>query len=101
MRNVFALRATDPAELVKHHDPFGPENEAHLMAARNVSLMTILVVGWGNMFASKQLRRYFVQAACCLITQKPKCFGTTKNGHPRHPLYLKSDAPLVPWTIPT
>lgn len=25
------------------------------------------------------------------------CFGRTKDGSPRHPLYLKSDAPLEPW----
>lgn len=25
------------------------------------------------------------------------CWGTTKDGSPRHPLYLKSDTPLVPW----
>jgi len=26
-----------------------------------------------------------------------KCLGTTNDGSPRHPLFVKADAPLVPW----
>ena len=26
-----------------------------------------------------------------------KCFGLTKQGQPKHPLYLRSDAELVPF----
>jgi hypothetical protein len=26
-----------------------------------------------------------------------RCLGTTKSGHPRHPLYVKGDHPLVPF----
>lgn len=96
VRNVFALRATDPAELLKHPDPFGPENEQHLLAARSVSTMTILVLGWGAKVA-KRLHHYYQRAAACLTLQSPNCFGTTKDGDPRHPLYLKGDAPLTPW----
>ena len=25
------------------------------------------------------------------------CLGTTKDGHPRHPLYVRGDQPLVAW----
>jgi hypothetical protein len=97
VRNVFALRATDPSELSKHPDPFGPKNEAYLLHARNVSLMTVLVLGWGARLADKRLRDYYRRAEACCVTQKPNCFGVTKDGDPRHPLYLKGDAPLVPW----
>lgn len=97
VRNVFALRATDPAELLKHPDPFGPENEEHLLSARSCSLMTILVVGWGNQSTNKRLRHYYNQAACCLLPQSPKCFGVTKSGDPRHPLYLPGGAKLIGW----
>lgn len=98
VRNVFALRATNPDELLKHPDPFGPENEDHLLAARNCSLMTLLVLGWGSRI--KRLNSYYTRAAVCLVGQKPNCFGTTKGGDPRHPLYLPSDAPMGSWKMP-
>lgn len=97
VRNVFALRATNPDELLKHPDPFGPENEAYLLGARNVSLLTVLVLGWGAKIKSPRLVGYYQRAAACLTGQSPHCFGLTKDGDPRHPLYLKGDAPLVPW----
>jgi len=25
------------------------------------------------------------------------CLGTTADGSPRHPLYVRGDAPLIPW----
>ena len=28
------------------------------------------------------------------------CLGTTKAGEPRHPLMVRADEPLVPWTAP-
>lgn len=98
VRNVFALRATDPKELLRNPDPFGPENERHLLSARNCSLLTMLVVGWGSRI--RKLKKYYKHASCCLAVQRPKCFGVTKDGDPRHPLYLKADATLVPWTMP-
>jgi hypothetical protein len=99
--NVFALRATDPSELLRHPDPFGPENESYLGYARQVALMTILVLGWGAKMTDRRLRHHYRCAETLVVTQKPKCFGTTKSGDPRHPLYLKADAPLVPWSIPS
>jgi hypothetical protein len=99
VRNVFALRATDPAELAKHPDPFGPENEEYLLGARGVSLLTVLVLGWGAKLTHPRLRSYYQRAECCLVTQSPKCFGVTKKGDPRHPLYLPGNAALTPWKM--
>jgi hypothetical protein len=100
VRNVFALRATDPSELAKHADPFGPENEAHLLSARSVSALTVLVLGWGAKIANKRLLHYYRHAEGCLRPQKPKCFGITQKGDPRHPLYLPAGAKLAEWQIP-
>lgn len=99
VRNVFALRATNPAELALHPDPFGPENERYLTSARNVSLMTILALGWGAKMPCKILRNYYRQAEILIAIQSPKCFGLTKDGDPRHPLYLRANAPLTDWKM--
>lgn len=29
------------------------------------------------------------------------CLGTTKDGSPRHPLYVRADAPIIPWRPPS
>lgn len=100
VRNVFALRSTDETVLLTHPDPVGPENESHLMHARAVSLLTQLVVAWGNRLGGKRLAHHYTAAANALLPLKPYCLGTTKSGEPRHPLYLASATPLVPWERP-
>lgn len=95
VRNVFAYRATDEKELLKCPDPFGPENEQHLLHARDVSLMTRLVIAWGKHFGSKRLADYYRRALSILLPQKPYCLGTNKDGTPRHPLFLASNTPLI------
>ena len=95
VRNIFALRATNPKDLLKHPDPVGPENESHLLSARNSFLMSVLVVGWGCTIPS--LRGRYTTPIACLLPQSPQCFGVTKNGDPKHPLYLPKNAPLVEW----
>jgi hypothetical protein len=96
VKNVFALRVTDPRELLSSSDPFG-ENEDYLLGARSVTLLTKLVVGWGAKMGGKRLAPYYAKARVLLLPQKPNCFGTTKSGDPRHPLYLPNAAPLIPW----
>ncbi len=95
VRNVFALRATDERELLTHPDPFGPENELHLLAARNVSVMSRLVIAWGKPLGGKRLRSHYNRAECCLVTQSPYCLGLNGDGSPKHPLFLANATPLI------
>lgn len=98
--NVFALRSTDPAALSSHPDPFGPENEKHLLGADRVSMMTQLVVAWGARKGGRRLAHYYKKAAVILVTQSPHCLGVTRDGDPCHPLYLANSTPLVRWYLP-
>lgn len=84
MTNIFAFRATDPAVMKAHPEPVGPENDRYLveMAAR----AAIVVAAWGvdgaHMDRGKTVRRMIPHL---------HCLGLTKDGHPRHPLYLRKE----------
>jgi hypothetical protein len=83
--NLFALRATDPAELLKAPDPIGPGNDESIY--RHAAKVDLVVAAWGaHPFAEDRadsvatvLHEHDVDLAC---------LGTTLGGHPRHPLYI-------------
>ena len=90
--NLFAFRATDPKHLPPDQETAqGPMNIAHIRAVMETSEGPV-VAAWGaHAFASKAasvIERHF--------GRRMKCLGKTKDGHPRHPLYVKGDAPLLP-----
>lgn len=93
--NLFALRATDPKELAKSADPNGESNYYHVSTALEIAeeWRDIVVAAWG---AYPKARRSGVYK---LIANHPnvRCLGTTANGSPRHPLYVKGDQPLTEW----
>lgn len=82
--NLFALRATDPDELLRHADPVGPLN------AWNLSLMCIrasrVVVAWGSHPAATKAT--FQDVYRGVYGKRVICLGRTKGGAPRHPLYV-------------
>ncbi|WP_431776275.1 DUF1643 domain-containing protein [Streptomyces cucumeris] len=96
--NLFALRATDPAQLRQHADPVGPMNEAALdTAAEGVRI----VAAWGDTTRPvRAARARTVAAQLAAHGRALECLGLTGKGHPRHPLYVRSDTALVPYTPP-
>lgn len=90
--NLFALRATDPMALQLEDDPVGPENDHHLSTIAKDRMVVAAWGTWGD-YRSRALamRRMFDGRLICL--------GTTKDGHPRHPLYVRADAPRVPYPL--
>lgn len=98
--NLFAYRATDPADLVGEFqmgtDIFGPDNVQHVnreLRRHNRDLGHLVIAAWGaHPFAemAHEVRKQVLAAGAL-------CLGTTKAGEPRHPLYLKSDTALIPW----
>ena len=89
--NVYAYRATDPSELAKQADPFGPCNEATVAAA--VARCDVVVCAWGAYPPAREHARRILNEA---RSRRPAvyCFGKTKAGAPKHPLYIKSGTPL-------
>lgn len=91
--NLFAFRATDPRDLLAATDPVGPRNDAFLH-----DYLPVSVAAWGAHKLAVARARQVMQA----FAGRPLlwCLGVTKDGHPRHPLYVRADAPLIPWRQP-
>lgn len=94
--NLYALRATNPAALKSAADPVGPENDEHIVWALTSALGSDapVVAAWGALAEDSRARAVFHLAGLEFPWQ---ALGFTKGGRPRHPLYLRGDAPLVPW----
>jgi hypothetical protein len=90
--NLFALRASDPRELLASPDPVGPGGDGFLLA-RPLSACT--VAAWG---AQGSLRGRSAKVTAMLAGARLLCLGVTASGEPRHPLYVRGDAPLVPFS---
>jgi hypothetical protein len=92
MTNIFAYRATDPAVMKAQDDKaVGPENNYWLsFTARGAN---IIVGAWGTHGAFRDRDSNVIG----LINEIPRliyCLGITKNGQPKHPLYLKANEKL-------
>ena len=90
--NLFALRATDPRKLREASDPVGPENDTALVdLARRAHT---LVAAWGT-HGVLHSRDSWVRSL--LVDFDLRHLGLTKNGAPKHPLYLRADTKSAPW----
>jgi hypothetical protein len=88
--NLFALRATNPKELLSHPDPVGPLNDQRIKEMIDEHKNGAVVAAWGaHPFAKKRAEEVKKKFGPFL------CLGTSKNGSPRHPLYLKLDQPFL------
>ena len=92
--NLFALRATDPRELAAHARPAGRANDQFIGEAADGA--ALVVAAWGAHPAAADRAGQVTR----LVTGKGidlMCLGVTKAGHPKHPLYVRKDAALVPY----
>lgn len=90
MTNAFAFRSTDPKVMKAQEDPIGPENDAWLVKSSQQA--NIVVAAWGNHGIFRHRTTHILK-----LLSNLQCFGTTKLGQPKHPLYLKRDALFVPY----
>jgi hypothetical protein len=94
--NLFALRATDPDVMLAAVDPVGPQNDEFLRQYLGAFARNGLPVlaAWG-VHGSHRGR----DAAVLRIVPGVdwRCLGTTKDGAPRHPLYVRATTQLQPF----
>ena len=94
--NLFAGVATDPNDLAAFDDPIGPENDVVLRAA--IATADLCVAAWGVPKGRQATKRQFLEREAYVQGLASwYCYGTTKDGHPRHPLYLPYRTPLELW----
>lgn len=84
--NLYAFRTPYPKVMKAAADPVGPENDRVLSEATGT-----VVAGWGTNADSTRVAR------ALSLLPRLHALGVTKEGHPRHPLYVPSDAPLIEW----
>lgn len=96
--NLYAMRATKPAVLFaeKYDVAVGSLNDAVVMAwvRQTESVGGKVIAAWG---AQTQARQRLADILPQLERHELWCLGKTQAGHPRHPLYVKGDQPLVPF----
>jgi hypothetical protein len=93
--NLYAYRATQPKELLTVEDPVGPNNDFYLFSQLQERSDGSVVVAWGTNAREDRILRFkdiARQAGTELY-----CLGTTKNGSPKHPLYISGSTPLEKW----
>ena len=88
VQNVFAFRATLPSDLKRADNPIGKETDKFILDC--VKKTNKIIACWGNhgLFMDRGFR-------VRKLIDKMECFGLTKAGEPKHPLYLRKDANLV------
>lgn len=98
MLNLFALRSTDPRALYEDPavDAVGAENDRWLSVLTGAPVRTVLCA-WG--VGGRLLDRGKRVTLLLLDADRPLvCLGFTKDGHPKHPLYIPKTTAPMPFT---
>lgn len=90
--NLFGYRATKPGHLKSVNDPIGPDNDKWILRLDRQAQLT--VAAWGN--HGTLLGR---DSAVTLSLNNLYCLGKTKQGAPRHPLYVSYSVRYTAFTF--
>ena len=91
--NLFAWRAVHPSDMKRAEEPVGPDGDAPLVRA--LSRCALVVAAWGVHGAHRG--RGSEVASVLRAHGSLHHLGLTKEGHPRHPLYLRRDVEPQEW----
>ena len=93
--NIFAFRATDPRIMRAQADPVGPANDAAIRESA-MDWADRIICAWGTHGA--HLDRGARVESILRSTGRPLfTLGLSKEGHPKHPLYIGYDRQPELW----
>lgn len=92
MTNLFAYCQTNPKIMKQQHDPVGELNDQALTQISKVAGKVVCCWGVNGIHRNRCVMvKHLLKLQC---GRALFCLGTTKDGHPNHPLYLRSDTKL-------
>lgn len=93
--NLYAFRATNPRDVFRQDGRVGPENDYWISCALwdAAEVEAPVIAAWGANAEVWRVRAVLALPGADRLT----ALGVTKDGHPRHPLYLPSTARPEPW----
>ena len=92
--NIFAYRATDPKVMRAQDDPVGPANDAAILEA--AAWADTVVCAWGT-HGAHHARGAEVEILLRASGKPLYHLGISKDGHPKHPLYIGYAHQPEPW----
>ena len=96
--NMFSLVSPEPDDLLRAESVRGPLHEDYIRKAIREADVFILAFG-----APKKRIRVKSWLTRRLLQQEGRgfhCLGRSKDGWPKHPLYLKGDTKIEEWSFP-
>lgn len=93
--NLSAMRSSNP-RMVSSRDFGGSEADRWIRRVIALSSCTV-VAAWGALRDTMDKRAEDITRMVLDAGGQLCCLGITKAGHPRHPLYVRGDAPLQIW----
>ncbi|WP_380925406.1 DUF1643 domain-containing protein [Sphingomonas leidyi] len=96
--NLFAFRTSSPAAMKGAADPIGPDNNRRLgdLFEASAGYGVPVLAAWGvhgdHLERAREVVGWAKHHGAALV-----CLGITREGHPRHPLYVSGDQPLEPF----
>jgi len=100
--NLFSFRATSPDDLIAAEYPNDEKSDDAIKAALDWADEVCFAFGVERKgLKGRDTWKERVQWVADQVAAKgkvPTCLGQTKDGWPRHPLYLKADSKLQAWT---
>lgn len=95
MVNLFGLVSTDRERIKRHPEPVGKDNDVHIR--RMAAKIPAIFVAWGTYGRYRNRDGEVIRLLAGAGRKDLYCFGTNKDGSPKHPLRLSGKVKPAKW----